>query len=367
MTPRDTTTAWVWFYATRRLPLIAAALIVLLLLVTIAQRWAEERLNHGLLMTATLYDGATMIYAIAACLGAWGGLREHRLSLRVLDDSDTASWRRGRFVRIAGPICAVTGSIALASIITALTMLALPHRSGPLHVGAIIALISMAGLHVPIGYYFGRCFPHVLTVPAVGGAALVIASSLGNGQGTPASILLPSGGVGGDAFSTWNPTTIWAQAVWFTGLLLTVLSLIAWRGTATKRVVVIAVALSATLICAGVSLASQHWTRFDAGITNGEPIPNAYCVGKEPTVCVPPAYRGIAAELAETFRPVTQQTANTDHPITTLELRPRGIGQTPTPGATAIHLDTAVPGASSIALQEFLETPVWFMEETATP
>ncbi|MFC3499874.1 hypothetical protein ACFOOK_02630 [Micromonospora krabiensis] len=136
-------------------------------------------------------------------------------------------------------------------------------------------------------------------------------------------------------FSAPHTPTIRGQLLWFTGLGLLALALVAVKVRSSARVVVPTVGASLALAVSGTAIVIGE---------NGRSIDvNRHiiwsCSGSSPQVCIHPAFATSLTPISQRMQTIGQRLAPTPFAISRVEQRPRGVGGRPTPGAIAYALD----------------------------
>lgn len=354
--PGNSAGLWRWtaYAATRALAVAASVLVALPLIGRAYYVWQDAGLNEGITLSSAFMSGAALSYAVAAGMGAWIAHRERKLGLDQLTGLSVFPSDRSRLATLGGTSLALVLPVVVAGVIVDIGMLASPHRVGTLSVASVLATAFMVALWIPVGYLCGHVIRHFLVVPLVAIAAWLLPSLAGGGQGTPVSMLLPAISPGGSPFTAWNGAVMWAQLLWFAGLWCLLAGVLTYRRHAPSPVITALLGVASGLV-GFLMMAHLDFARFVPTAVNGAPIENEQCGGSSPTICLHPAFEGLRPELTETFRSLMQKLAGTPGFGETVEQRPRGVGQEPSPGAAAFFLDYARPTDSHLARGEYIE------------
>lgn len=351
---RSSGALWLLYFSTRRLPLVSAALVFAVIAAQVWLVWSDLGLNDEMVLSSAFIGGALLAYPVAAGVGAWIGYRESRLALSSVYDTSTHRVHLARIATVCGPTITIVAGVIIAGLATSISMTILPHRVGMVGAGVVVSTALMVAVWVPIGYLVARRIGHALAVPAVALLGWLLPSLLGTGQGTPSAMFLPAAAPGGDVFPTWNGPVLWWQTGWFGGLILILLAVVMWRPNSRLTVGVLAVGLIAA---AGSASAIAHldFDRHRTIVQNGLPVAQAVCADEDPQLCLHPAFESMRAELHGSFASLMNKVRDTPAYATSLEHRPRGIGQQPAGEVKAFHLDYALPTDSVFARQEYVE------------
>lgn len=346
--------AWMWFFSTRPLTLGAAALLFVVIIAQEWRAWANSGLNDHIIVTSEFIGAVALAYPIAAGVGAWLGYRESHLHLGSLYGTTTRRMHVGRLAAIGGATAIIAGAVLASGGVIAVVMLTRPHPVGLLGLDAIVSSTLMTAVWVPLGYLVARRIGHILTVPAMAFLGWLVPVMFGTGQGTPASMLLPAAAPGGDVFPEWNGSMLWWQASWFGGLLMLLIAAVVTRpGARAPRALALAGLFASVLGLIGI--VALDFDRHRTTVLNGAIIDQDWCDGQSPQLCLHPAFADIRGELEGKFSDLMDKVHGTPMHTDTLEHRPRGIGQEPSQGSEAFHLDYAKSGDGTLAVQEYIE------------
>lgn len=351
------TSGWHWlrYFSTRPLVLVCGLAVCVILVVQVWLVWSDTGLNEEMTLTSGFIGGAALAYPISAGLGAWIGYREHKFVLRDWHATGTRRSHLGRATVVGGATFALGAGVLAAGLIVAVAMTVLPHRVGMIGTDVVVSTLSMITVWVPLGYIIARHLRYALVVPAVALLGWLLPALFGTGHGTPAAMLLPAVAPGGDVFPTWNGPILWWQVGWFGGLTAVLFAVVLWRWPARMPIALAAGGLIVAI--SGVSaIALLDFDRHQTVVHNGETVAQSVCEGNSPQLCLHPAFEGLRPEVHATFQELMMKVQGTPAYASVLEHRPRGLGQEPTEGAVAIHLDYALPGDSVLARHEYVES-----------
>ncbi|OKI45471.1 hypothetical protein A6A27_38120 [Micromonospora sp. CB01531] len=136
-------------------------------------------------------------------------------------------------------------------------------------------------------------------------------------------------------FNAPHTQTMRGQLLWFAGLGLLALALVAVKVRSSARLVIPAVGLSLALAVGGAAVVigeNGRYVDLNRHITWS-------CSGSSPQVCIHPAFADSLAPISQRAQAISQRLASTPFAITRVEQRPRGVGSLPTPGAIAYAID----------------------------
>jgi len=346
-----------WYVRTVRRPesVVAAATIAVVCTASTLNTVVPTGLNDGTVTTGALITASLFAYVVTGTLAAWLGVAERRSGLDQLSRTSVGRWYRDRFVRVLAAGSVTAAGFVMCAVVTLAWSLGHSYRSGLIDLGAVCACVLMIAVHAPVGYLVGRWLPTRVTPLAVAVLTLLLDSSLGSSYGSTISLLVPASSVDPSAFVTWNGHVFLAQCVWFAGVFGSLTVVCVGRADQKRRAVLVAILSVSVALVGLLLLAPYHGKRFAPGVVVGVDARQARCAGDDPKLCVPPAYRGVRAQLAEQFHGFMGRVEGTPAWASRLELRPRGVGQKPSQGARAIHTDVATSAAPGLAVEEYVD------------
>lgn len=294
-----------------------------------------------------------LVGPVFAGLAAWLATRERR---RDLAQVRLLALRPGWAFPIA-ELAAVTVWALLAHLVTMLVVtgyMLWAGAIGPWQPAMVVSGVLSAVFYPTLGYLAGRLVPRRFVPPMVAIGAYLITVLRSTQSGEPWYLLTPVFDELVDPFGGPQAGLYWRHGVWLlglTGLLATVTALRVDR----RRSVALATTGAVAVAAAGALLVSALGGTYYAD----ESPPFSYeCAEQRITICVHPAFGEALPGLHNTFGPLSARLTGTPAEITRLEQRPRGLGEQPSPGAQAMHMDHLGAGVIDLAAQEYLEDHV---------
>ncbi|WBB98677.1 hypothetical protein O7543_10195 [Solwaraspora sp. WMMA2080] len=287
--------------------------------------------------TGAAASAPVLMAPLGAGIAAWAGGRSQRRGTRYAwllagrDPAQAPLVEAGVLVA-----CAVTAY----GLVTAATLL--PTATSATWGGPFWWWLASAGMGftavIAVAYAVGVLLPGRFT-PFVAALVTYLSTILNLGQSGTTYALFPITVEIVLPFNTPHTPTMRGQILWFTGLGLLALTLVAIKVRSPARSVIPAAALSAALVVAGTATVigeNGRFTTLNRHITWS-------CVGSSPEVCVHPAFTSSISAIRQRAQAIGQRLESTPFAITRVEHRPRGVGGQPTPGAIAFALDAPSP------------------------
>lgn len=284
--------------------------------------------------TGAVTSAPMLMAPLAVGTAAWAGGRSQRRGARhawLLAGRNPAQAplvEAGVLVACAGVAYALVAAVTLLPTATVATW------GGPLWWWLISAGVGFAAT-VSVAYGVGVLLPGRFT-PFIVALLTYLAATWNLGQyGTwfalfpfTIELILP--------FSTPHTPTMQGQLLWFTGLGLLALALVAVKVHSPARVVIPAIGASLALAASGAAIVIGENGRY---VDVNRHIVWS-CSGNSPQVCIHPAFATSLTPISQRAQAISQRLASTPFAISRVEQRPRGVGGQPTPGAIAYALDT---------------------------
>ena len=295
--------------------------------------------------------GATQLLGpVAAGLACWTAQREHRRRLeylRVLADS------RGPAVPLfqlgAAVLWVLVAYLAVCGALAAYTIG--HHGTGRIAADAIVAGCLGAAVHVAAGYLVGTVVPWRLAAPlvAVGSYVAVVVNM--DYSGSWFYLLSPVTVEQANVFVAWREGVFTAQALWLGAVAAVLVVLV----TMTARVTLFAVVAGVVALLLGAAGAGRLQAYDGHVFASAVPRTALDCAGRDPTVCLHPGFRGAAATIARTFRPLTRRLAGTSARVSVLQHRAVWDRSGLPAGAAPLYLDDLAPGYADRARDYFVQ------------
>lgn len=283
--------------------------------------------------TGAVTSAPVLMAPLAVGVAAWAGGRSQRRGARhawILAGRDPV---QAPLVEVGVLVACATVAYTIVAAATLLPTVTAATWGSPFWWWLASAGVGFAAA-VSVAYGVGVLLPGRFT-PFVTAIVIYLATTWNLGQyGTwyalfPFTIeLIPP-------FSAPHTPTMRGQLLWFSGLGLLALALIAAKVRSSARVVVAAFGASLALAVSGAAIVVGENGRYvdvNRHIT-------WTCSGDSPQVCIHPAYATSLTPISQRAEVISQRLASTPFSISRVEQRPRGVGGTPTTGAIAYALD----------------------------
>ena len=283
--------------------------------------------------TGAVTSAPVLMAPLALGVAAWAGGRSQRRAARhawLLAGRDPA---QAPLVEAGVLAACATVAYALVAMVTLVPTAATATWGGPFWWWLASAGVGFTTA-ICVAYCVGVLLPGRFT-PFIAALVTYLATTWNLGQyGTwyamfPFTVeLIPP-------FSAPHAPTMRGQMLWFTGLALLALTLVAVKVRSSARVVIPAAGASLALAVSGAAIVIGENGRY---VDVNRHIVWS-CSGSSPQVCIHPAFANSFSPISQRAQAITQRLAATPFAISRVEQRPRGVGGLPTPGAIAYALD----------------------------
>ncbi|WP_018252597.1 hypothetical protein [Salinispora mooreana] len=283
--------------------------------------------------TGAVTSAPMLMAPLAVGVAAWAGGRSQRRGVRhawLLAGRDPA---QAPLVEAGVLVACASGAYAVVAAVTLFATASAAAWGGPFWWWLGSAGVGLAAA-VAVAYAVGVLLPSRLT-PFAAALITYLAATWNLGQyGTgyalfpfTVELILP--------FSTPHTPTMQGQMLWFTGVGVLALALVAVKVRSSARVVIPSVGAALALAVGGAAIVIGENGRY---VDVNRHIVWS-CSGSSPQVCVHPAFAASLNPINERAQAISRRLSSTPFSISRVEQRPRGVGGRPTPGAIAYALD----------------------------
>lgn len=350
-----TTFGWLLYHGSRP-PVLGAGLVAALTSTLAAlSYWWPDRVPEAIVVDAALVSSNIFVATIALGLGSWLGVRSRRLGWNEVESLATSSRRIAAALRPISASVTLAVSVLISITINSSVLALTPFNSGWVNPAIGAYCVVSAAASVLVGFLVGRLVPHYLAIPGVAISGWFVSSALHGSR--ELRMFWPRFYLEATVFDVWN-VWLWIGAVaWFFGLLFIIVGVIIATRESRMTVALLCGGLLAVAI-GGLLMSTAGFRVNDRSLdraVDGVAVVGAVCSGEDPAVCLPRSFEGVRPSLQAEFSAVARRLSQTPIDMSTVELRPRGVGSDPARDTLGFAMDSATVAAVPAAIVEFVD------------